>query len=121
IVAGPDIAVPIWPRISGPPVNKVQFCIVRASDPRGAATALPGIGAPRVASRFAGTRYRPEAPYALAGVGVVGIDEAADSVLCTGDSHHDEVLHNQWRDRRAISLLNVVYLGFPQNIAGLGI
>src|ERR1700687_1889546 len=86
IVARPDIAVPVRSRISSPPVNEIQRGIVGARHPGGAATALPGIGTPGVAARFAVTRYRPESPCTLARVGVVGINKTADAIFSAGDT-----------------------------------
>ena len=54
-------------------------------------------------SRLARPRHRIEAPLALAGVGVVSVNEPAHAVLAAGNANHDQILHRQRRHREAVS------------------
>src|SRR5207244_4018426 len=77
-------------------------------DPGGAAAGQPrltlpgGQGLLGVLSLVVGAGDGVETPDPLAGLGVVGIDEAADAVLRTADAHDDLVLDHQRGDRGAV-------------------
>ena len=60
-----------------------------------------------------------EAPRALAGLRVVGVDEAANAVLAAGDADDHLVLDDQRRDRRGVADLVVLERRVPDDGAGL--
>ena len=62
-----------------------------------------------------------KAPEPLAGVGIVGIDEAARSELGAGDTDNHLVLYNQRSRGSAEARLEIVHRGLPQRFAVLGI
>ena len=97
------------------PVGEIQIGIVAAGDPRLAALA-EGVGqlAPRVAAGLAGVRDRVELPGELAGVRVVGADEAAVGTVarrspaapgspCRARRSDRSCSRSPWRDRRSPS------------------
>ena len=95
--AGPALAVPVGVRVAGAPVKKVQRGIVGAGEPRRRAAALPDVALPGVAARLARRRNRVEAPEALAGLRIVGVDEAAVRELAAGDADDHLVVDDERR------------------------
>ena len=119
VVALAALAVVIRSGIAGAEVGEVQLGIVRRGDPDARSAARPRITRPRVVARLARPRNREEPPGALAGIRVVGVDEAAASVLAAGRADDHLVLDDQRRDRRGIALLEVLHHHVPHDVAGL--
>lgn len=61
---------------------------------------------------------RPEAPRALAALGVVRVEKAAQAGVARADAGDDEVAHHERRRHRAVVLAVVVHLGVPGQLAG---
>src|SRR5437868_6607502 len=62
-----------------------------------------------------------QTPLACSGVCLVGVDEAANTILTSGDSHNDEILHSQRRQGEAVTILVVDGRDVPDQIASLGV
>ena len=114
-------AVEIRIGVAGAPIHHVQLGIVGARQPRRRAAALPGVGRPRVAARFARRGNRPEPPRTLAGLHVVRIEEAADRELAAGDADDDLVLDDERRAGAGVAGLVIGHLHVPDHLAGLHI
>src|SRR6185437_3830129 len=56
----------------------------------------------------------------LAGLGVIGLQEAADAVFAAIGSDQDLVLDHRRRHRLAVALLGIGDVGGPDHLAGLG-
>ena len=69
-------------------------------------------------AEFAGAGDGVEAPEALAGSGVVGLDEAADSVFAASHPGHDFVLDHEGGGGNAVALHGIGNLDFPEGRAG---
>src|SRR5262249_31662714 len=108
-------------RVPGRPKQLVGRRIIDSRIPCRSAANLPGVAFPRVMTRFVGTWDGVKPPLALSGVCVVGIDEAANSVLAARDTKNHEIFDNQWRNREAIPLLVVNGTDVPNNVASPGI
>ena len=119
VVALAVLAVEVRAGVAGAPVDQVQRRVERAGHPRGAAAALPRVAFPALAALLARAGHHPEAPGALAGGGVEGVDEAADAVLGAGDADHDLVLDDERRRGGAVAFLVVVDHRVPHHRAGL--
>src|SRR4029078_12357483 len=93
------------------PVERVESGIVGSGDPGRAAAgqprfAFPGLqGLLGVLFLVLGAGDGVEAPLAFAGLGVVGVDEAANAVLGPADAHDHLALDDQRSDRRAVGEL----------------
>ena len=100
--------------IAGGPVKKIKLGIVGAGDPGGSAATGRGIGAgPGVAAGFAGGGDGVEAPSALAGGNVLGVDETADAVFAAGDTDDDFVFDDERSDSEGVALGVVGGLNIP--------
>ena len=78
--------------IARAPVEQLQLGVVGAGEPGGASAVLPGICSARASCRLPGLarrRHGPEAPELLAGLGVVGVQEAANARLAPADADDD--------------------------------
>ncbi len=101
-------------RIAGGPVEKVELWIVGAGDPGGSAAVGSGFGgAPGVTAGFAGSGNGVETPGALAGGGVVGVDETTDTVFAAGNTDDDFVFDDERRDGESVALRVVGGLNIP--------
>src|SRR5204862_752701 len=101
VVALARVAVVVGPGVAGAEEDEVLLRIVGAGHPDRSAAALPRVAAGRptaAADRIVGRRDRVEAPRPLAGLRVVGVDEAADPELGAGDPDNHLVLHDERRD-----------------------
>ena len=70
-------------------------------------------------TRLSRSGHGVEPPLSLAGIGVIGIDKAADAILTAGNTKDDKVLHRQWRDREAVTFCVVDCFDVPHNISRL--
>src|SRR4029077_19952256 len=94
------LAVVVGAGVACAPENQIQFRIVGASGPCRTAAVLPGLrvqALPRSMARVFGTGGRVEPPRSLAGVNVVGIDEAANAVFGPCHPCNDLVLEGKRR------------------------
>ena len=89
------VSIPVRAGVAGAPEYDVLLGIVRARDPGGGGPGFRAVAAPRLESWFALGGDGPEAPRALAGLGVIGIDEAADPVFAARHPDDDLVLDRQ--------------------------
>src|SRR5260370_144463 len=117
IVALPLVAVVVWARIAGGPVEKVRFGIVRAREPSGAATVLDRATAPGFRRRLARRRNGPEAPHALARRGFVCVQESADAFISAGDAGYDQIVDHQRGAGGPVVLPGIGHLDIPQELA----
>jgi len=72
-------------------------------------------------SGLARSRHSVEAPFAVAGRGVVSVDEPAHSVLAAGNANDDKVFHRERRDGEAVALLVFGRYNIPNRTPGLGV
>src|SRR5262249_23165741 len=107
IVAEPVGAVHLRTGIARAPVERVELRIVGAGYPRRRAAPLPRIALPGLDALLAVSRNRRAPPRALAGFGVVSVEESADAVLAAGHPDDDLVLHRERRAREAEALVGV--------------
>ncbi len=121
VVAGASFAAIRRRGISGGPENLIRGGIVGPRIPCRCATDLPRIAFPGVVAGLSGTGNGVETPFALAGIGVVGIDESADAILSAGNADDDQVLHGEWRDGEAVAGSVVGGGDVPADGPGLGI
>ena len=110
-------------RIARPPVDEVEIRIVGTGEPRRAATVAPGFGVPRpsFAARLAGSRHCVGLPCFLAGIGVVGDEEAANPKLTAAGADKHLVLYDERRSGERVSRLPVGYRDIPDDLAALRI
>ncbi len=122
VVSRAHVAVVVGPGIARAPVQQIQRRIVGAGQPRRCAAVLPGVAAaPRVRSGLARRRHGPEAPRALAGLRVVGVEEAANAALRAGDADDDLVLDRERRAGRRVVERRVGDLLLPQHATRSGV
>src|SRR5205823_5435169 len=114
------VAEHLRPGIPRAPVEKIQFRIVAATHPGGAAAGLPSIGSarPGLAALFARRGNRVKTPGAFAGGRVVRIDKAADAILAAAHPDDYAVFDDQRRRRRRVGLLVILDHRIPQDGAG---
>ena len=122
VVALPIVTEIAGRRIADAPVNQIRLGIETAGHPRGAAAArqlfLPG---PRLAARLALARDRVEAPHALAGLGIVGVDEPARRDIAARITHNHLVFDHKRRGDDSVAHLVVVDHGVPHDLARVAI
>src|SRR5260370_42633221 len=107
-------------RIARAPDDQVLLRIKCAGHPGGPAALLPGVTGPAFIAFLAGAGYGPEAPATFSGLGVIGIQETADSVLTAGYSRDHHVFDNQRRGGDGMAGAIVGHLHVPQDRARLG-
>ena len=91
--------------------------IVGAGGPGRRAAVLRGVALPGLGARLAGRRHRVVPPDALAGLDVVGVEEAANAVLAAARSDDREVLDDERRRRRGEALGVRHDLGVPEDLS----
>src|SRR6185503_19236515 len=119
VVALAALAVIVGTGIADAVIREVELRIVGARHPDAGAAALPRVAGPRVVAALAGPRNGVEAPRALPGLRVVGVDEAADAVLAAGDADNHLVLDDERRDGGRVPLREVFERRVPDDRAGL--
>ena len=108
-------------RIAGGPKSSVGSGIVSPRDPRWRPSDFPGFAFPRFMSRLARTRDRVEAPFALAGRGIIRVNEAANSIFPARHTDEHEILDHQRRERDAVAIAIVHRRSVPHHASGLGV
>src|SRR6185437_3875368 len=78
---------------------------------------LPGIAAPGFIARFALRRNGPKSPCALAGCGIVRIDEAAISFFAACHANNDFIFESQRSHALAIDTVSRNDFGVPEETA----
>ena len=117
VVAQPHLAAVVGAGVAGAPVDEVQLGVVRAGDPGRRPARPPRVAQPRAVVGVVGPGNGVGAPLALAALGVVGVEEAADAELAAGDARHHPVLHDERRRRLAVAAPVVGHLGVPDEVA----
>src|SRR6266851_7670260 len=103
IVAGAALSTIRRRRISRRPEELIRRRIVSSRVPRRRTAHFPGVALPGVMTWLARPRHSVEAPLALAGCRVVGVDEAANAVFTSRNAKYDEILHRQRCRREAVA------------------
>jgi hypothetical protein len=116
-----DLAVPIRPGIADAPIEEVQIGVERTCHPSRRSTTFPRIAGPRFVSLFARLGDCIAAPAALAGLDIVSIQKAPNTVLASRDARDHHVFHHQRRPGDAVPGRVVDHLRFPADIAAAGI
>ena len=111
-------AIEIRRGIAGAPINCIEFRIVRAGHPRGAAAALVQFAGPARGAKLAWPGNRPELPRKFPRLGIIGGHEPAHPVVAAGSSHQHFVLHDQRRARRPVILVSLGVRNVPQQMPG---
>ena len=62
-----------------------------------------------------------EAPGAVAGGGVIGIEEAADGMVAAGDADHHLAVGDARRHGDGVPILRIGHARFPDHLAGEGV
>ena len=114
VVAGPCVAAPVGRRVAGGPEQGLRRRVVAAGRPGGGAARLVRFAGPGLDSGLARVRHRVVAPEELAGLQVVAVEEAPDSVLAAADADDHHALRDE-RGRRDGEALGV---GNDLNIPG---
>src|SRR5258708_19269933 len=105
LVAGASLAGIRRRGVPRRPENLIRGGIVGSRVPRRTAASLPRIALPRFMPRLARSRDGIEPPFASAGCRVVGVDEAAHSVLAASNPNYHQVLPPHRRHLTAPPLL----------------
>ena len=121
VVAEAQVPVPVRRRVAAAPVDEVEFWVVDAGQPGRRAAGTPGIAGPGFVAGLARSRHRVGTPPALAGRGVIAVDEAADAELAARDARDHRVADDQRRRRLAVTLHVVGHLGVPEQGARAGV
>jgi hypothetical protein len=112
-------AVVIGPRVAGAVEHEVLLRVVGAGHPDRSAAAQVGVALrPCSGARILRSGDGVEAPRALAGLGIVGIDEPPNPVLGAGDAENDLVLDDERRDGGGVPELVIRKLDVVQDAAG---
>ena len=121
VVAEANITVPVGSRVSGTPVDQVQFRVIGAGNPGWAAAILPGIAGPGVVTEFTGAGDSIGAPDPFPGLRIIGVDKAANTEFTASDPGYHQVLDDQ--GCRSLAVAGIVWGHFhvPEYIAGTGI
>ena len=113
-------AVPVGIGITNPPVQGIQFGIVRTCNPSGCAAKGRGVGAaPGVVVRLARGRDGIGPPRLLAGLGVKRLDVEPGRIFRTGQPDDDVPLHCERGHRHGVGLFPVADVAVPDHLAGL--
>src|SRR3970040_1735593 len=112
-------AVIVRIRIADAPIDKVEPRVVAPRHPRRAAAARHDVRVgPGMAPALAASGNGIEAPDALTGVGIIGVEKAARRVLPARDTHDYFVLDHERRECCCIADAVVGELRLPKNAAG---
>ena len=121
VVAQPHLAAVVGAGVAGAPVDQVQLRIVRACDPGRRAARAPRVAQPGLVVGMVRSRDRVRPPRALAGLGVVRVQEPPNAELPAGDAGHHPVLDDERRRGLAVAAPVVGHLGVPHQVAGAGV
>src|SRR6266478_8297337 len=94
VVAQARTSIEVGRRITGAPEDGVQFRVKRTGHPGGATAEFVAFTGPTGGAEFSRAGNRPEAPYFLTALGVVGGHKAAYAVVAARGSHDDLVLNH---------------------------
>src|SRR5207249_8002888 len=83
----------------------------------GGASMRPRLAAPGFRQRLPGGRYGPEAPHSFSRGCLVSREEAAHSLISTGNARDNQILHNQRRGGRAVIFAGFRHLDIPEQLA----
>src|SRR5262245_14766701 len=121
IISGALIAHP-GAAIAGAPERQIGLGIIGASDPDRGAAGLPLIALrPCFAAGLARCRHHVGLPQLLAGLRIIGGDEAPHAELPAGDADQNLAVNDKRRQRHVVALLVISDLRGPRFLAGLGI
>ncbi len=121
IVAAADRAIERRAGIGGHEIEQAQFGIDRRCLPDCGAAVFPDVAVlrPGFVAGLARRGDRVVAPDMLAGVGVIGVDMAADAEVAAAEAGNDHAVVIKRRAGDRIALGRVLGLDFPQHLAGL--
>ena len=94
VVARARTSIEVGRRITGAPEDGVQFRVKRTGHPSGATAEFVAFTGPTGGAKFSRARNRPEAPYFLTALRIVGGYKAAYAVITARSSHDDLVLNH---------------------------
>ena len=120
IVAEAVSAVKVGTRISGGPIEQIQFRIKRPCQPGRPATVLNGTALPGFRAWLTWRRNRPKPPEPFSRLEVISVQEPSCALISSGGTHDHFVLNHQWRHRPPITLVVVCNLRFPDQASILG-
>ena len=121
IVARTNVAIPVRTGIADAPVHQLQFGIVGARNPSGAAPRFPCVAGPGLVARLVGTGDSPEAPGLRTGFRVVGVDESANAGFAATNADDNFPVDSQRRHGHAVAELVIEHFGRPAFGAALQI
>src|SRR5262249_49281208 len=98
VVAFPIVAVHLWARVAGSPIDRAQLRTVAAAPPCRTAAGLPAVTlGPALTARLSRTGNRVKAPGTLSRLRVVRVDEPTHPVLAATHPDNDFVLDDERR------------------------
>ena len=118
---GPFVAHP-GSAVAGAPEREVGVRVVGAGDPDRRASGFPFVaGRPGVAPGLPGRRDHIRLPRLLAGLEIVGGDEAANPALAARHADNDLAAGNERRERHVVAAVVVGHLRGPDLLARPGV
>src|ERR1700687_2420924 len=118
IIAGPRPAIEIRSWVAGSPVQRIEFGIVGAGHPGGAAAAQIGLPGPTGRAELAGAGYGPETPHLLTGLRIEGRDEPANAVVAAGCADENFAVHDEGSAGGAVVFVALGVRDVPEEMAG---
>src|SRR5262245_42520690 len=95
VVAGPRISIPVGTGITGAPIHEIEFGVIAAGRPDGAAAMLPRFTAPGFIAGLTGLWDDVKAPLLVAGFCVESGHIAANSVFTARGTENDFVFYDK--------------------------
>src|SRR4029077_6499832 len=121
VVAGTRCSVEIGGGIAGAPVDGIEFWIVGARHPSGAAPAQVHFAGPTGRAGLAGAGNSPKTPSELAGFRAECGNEAAHAIVAAGSSDNDFVLYDERRAGGAVIFVPFRVGDVPKQMTGAGV
>src|SRR5439155_9763755 len=107
--------------ITDTPINGLGVLVIVAGHPGRSAAGFPVVASPGVMAGFAGAGDGEGPPQFLAAVGVIRDDIAPDAEFAAGAADNDLSVDDQRHQGQVLTLLVVLDLGVPEDLARFGI
>src|SRR5579864_1443342 len=117
IVAGAGVSHKVRRRITGCPIQSIEFRIIGTGHPGRPTSVKIGIVGPTRGAKLPGPGYCPETPHQLSSLRIVGGHKSADSGVATGSTHDHRVFHYEWRAGGAVLLGLIGIFNVPAQAA----
>src|SRR5215472_5886169 len=117
IVAGASVTGKYRRRIANTPIQKIKRPIIAPGDPSRASPCSPCIVLPCLVAALAGSRDRVKLPLLLAGHCVVRSEKPSNTVLASGYTNDDRLVHNQRCSSHRETIGWICHLGLPDHLS----